>query len=189
MKKISIIAIFCLLSSGMALAQAGIGIKAGANFSNMDVEDISTDSKSGFHFGAFVGIPLSENVALQPEIMYSTYAEEFDGSEDINFNYLSIPILLKFNVSALNLYAGPQIGILTNSDNLSDGLADATNKDSWKKQDWSVVLGAGIDLPANLEVGGRYVYGVNDISDVPGLGSAKNRLWQLYLALTLFGER
>ncbi len=173
-----------MLATAVAYSQVGLGIKAGANFSNIDFEDINTDSKTGFHFGAFANVKLGEIFALQPEIMYSSIGAEFpDSSEDIDFDYLKIPILLQANLSALNLYAGPQIGIISNVD------VPEPYDDDFKSIDWAMVFGVGVDLPLKLEVGGRYVYGISDVSDIPDFGSVNNHTWQLYVAWQLIGER
>lgn len=172
------------LATLTAYSQIGVGIKAGANFSNIDIEDISTDSKTGFHFGAFVNVHLNETWAIQPELLYSTIGAEVDGTDDIDFDYLQIPLLLQGNFSILNIYAGPQLGLITNK-----GLPGGFDDDNIKDTEWSFILGAGVDLPLGLEAGGRYVYGITDISDIPDLGSVNNHVWQLYVAWRLFGGR
>jgi len=183
MKKTSLLIAFLFVSLA-AFSQVGLGIKAGVNFSNIDFEDISTDSKTGFHFGGFANVKLGETFALQPEILYSTIGAEFpDGTDDIDFHYLQIPILLQANLSILNLYAGPQIGIITNVD------VPEPYDDEFKSTDWSMIFGAGIDLPLKFEVGGRYVYGITDVSDIPDFGSVNNHTWQLYVSWQLIGER
>jgi hypothetical protein len=181
MKKNALLTLFLATLSLTAFSQIGLGIKAGANFPNIDFEDIDSDSKTGLHFGAFANIPLGETFAIQPELFYSSIGAEFDGFDDIDIDYFCVPILLQINLSALNFYAGPQMGFITN--------VSGADEDDFKSMDWSMVLGAGIDLPLSLEFGGRYVYSVSDISDVADAGEVKAHLWQLYLAWKLFGGK
>ena len=63
MKKIflSIAVISAITISSKIHAQGvGVGIKAGANFANQSITDISTDSKTGFHGGAYLILAFSE---------------------------------------------------------------------------------------------------------------------------------
>ena len=183
MKKIPFLVIILTMVSVSAFSQLGVGVKAGVNFSNIDFEDISTDSKTGFHFGVFANLNLGQTFAFQPELLYSTIGAELDGADDIDFHYMQIPLLIQANFSILNLYAGPQIGIITNVD------VPEPYDDEFKSTDWSMIFGAGIDLPLKLEVGGRYVYGITDVSAIPDFGSVNNHTWQLYVSWQLIGER
>ncbi len=183
MKKLSILLIIFALFSVPAFSQLGVGIKAGVNFSDIDFEDISSDAKTGFHFGVFANVKLGQTFAFQPELLYSTIGAELEGTDDIDFHYMQIPLLIQANFSFLNLYAGPQIGIITNVD------VPAPYDDDFKNVDWSMILGAGIDLPLKFEVGGRYVYGISDVSDIPDFGSVNNHTWQLYVSWQLIGKR
>jgi hypothetical protein len=57
MKKITLIlaVIACVFAGSGSFAQGiGVGIKAGANFANQNVSDISTDSRTGFVGGAYL---------------------------------------------------------------------------------------------------------------------------------------
>lgn len=181
MKKYTILTILLAVMTLTGYSQAGLGIKAGANFSNIDFEDIDSKSKTGFHFGVFANFPINDVIAIQPEMFFSTIGAKFDNADDIDFSYFSVPILLQANISAINLYVGPQLGIVTNVK--SDGI----DKDNFKTMDLGMVLGAGVDLPNGFEIGGRYLYAITDISDIDDIGKINNHTWQLYVAWKLFG--
>jgi hypothetical protein len=73
---------------------------------------------------------------------------------------------------------------------LGDGFVqlDRDNFDDW---DYGLVGGVGFNLGA-VQIGARYNYGLNTIARSAGaksmLGSAKNSLGQIYLALDLAGH-
>lgn len=51
---------------------ASFGIKGGANFSNLYVDDVDDNNVlAGFNLGVFVNMPLNEAVSIQPEFLYS----------------------------------------------------------------------------------------------------------------------
>jgi hypothetical protein len=78
-----------------------VGIKAGANYSNVDSEGgdcYVDDRKVGFAGGVFISIPLSQFIGIQTELMYSqkefkTEGTFFDGK--FTSNYLDLPIHLQ----------------------------------------------------------------------------------------------
>ncbi|UII19531.1 porin family protein [Fulvivirga ligni] len=184
MKKITFLTLVCFFAALGARAQGvGLGIKAGANFANVDVGDVDTDSKTGYHFGAFVDLGLNENISIQPELLFSAQGTSID-DVDINMNYLTIPVLLKLKFAkVLNVHAGPQFGILS-----SAKYEDEDIKDSFKSADLSLALGAGVELPVGLVGGLRYNLGLNDINDGDdGFGvETKNRVMQIYVGWKLF---
>lgn len=177
MKKISILLLFFIVTAVTANAQVALGVKGGLNFANVDVETGDPDGKTGYHFGAFAEIGLA-GIAIQPEVLFST-----KGADDFDLTYLEIPVLLKKNFAkVLNVHLGPQFGILTSAE--SD---DVDVKEFLKGSDLSLALGAGVNLPAGLVGGARYVYGLSDIEDGFG-GEIKNRTFQVYVGWKFAGN-
>lgn len=185
MKKLSLLVVLVAFTMATALAQIGLGIKGGVNFANVDIQDVSTDSKTGFHFGAFVEVGLG-GIHLQPEVLFNTKGASIEGTDDLDLTYLEIPILLKKNFAkVLNIHLGPQFGILTKAED-SDG---NDVKDFLKGSDISAVFGAGVDLPGGLGGGARYVLGLGDISEQEFSSvDVKNRTFQIYIQYKLFGN-
>lgn len=177
MKKITILALFVICTVVGANAQVALGVKGGLNFANVDMEGFDTDGKTGYHFGAFAEIGLA-GIALQPELLFST-----KGSDDTDLSYLEVPVLLKKNFAkVLNVHLGPQFGFLTKAE--TDGV---DVKEFVKSTDISLAVGAGLNLPAGLVGGVRYVYGLSDIND--GLGAeVKNRTIQVYVGWKFAGN-
>src|SRR5688572_1815226 len=100
-----------------ALAQ-GIsgGLKAGLNLANQQVSisgfSGSADPRASIHAGFYLKLGITEKFAIQPELLYRGLGIK-SGDNVATTHYLSIPIMLRYNVaSILNLHAGPQFGML-----------------------------------------------------------------------------
>jgi hypothetical protein len=190
MKKLLIVAVAILFTTG-AYAQGGAGIKAGVNFANQDITDINTESRTGYHFGAFFELRATDNIIVQPEVLFSTHGSKItisNTTEKVNLSYLNIPLLLKFRFLGIaDVHLGPQFGVLSNAE-----YNDQDIDDQLKAIDFSLIAGAGINLPMGLIGGARYVYGLSDYNESfdPGSGAVlpevRNKTVQIYLGLKLF---
>lgn len=134
------------------------GLKAGANFSNLEGNDISGSTYTSFHFGAVVELKLLENLSLQPELLYSSQGTKIDeaGFKDINYNYFTVPVLAKFYLTSkkLSLEAGPQFSFLVN-ESVSDQFEGETF-------DFGIAGGLGYNITEHIFVQGRYVLGLTE---------------------------
>lgn len=194
MKK-SALTLLVVFMANVAFAQVGAGIKAGVNFANQDIDEIESSSRTGFHFGAFFDINFSDNLALQPEILFSKQGGELSygsAKNDIDLTYLNIPVLLKLKFAGIaNIHFGPQFGILNRAE-----WNDVDYREEFKSSDLSLAVGAGLNLPMGVTGGVRYVFGLSDNNDTFNptefnLSSApeiKNKTLQIYLGLKLFGN-
>jgi len=163
----------------------GLGIKAGANFSNQSITDISTNSKTGFHGGAYVILAFSEKWAIQPEVLYSSQGSELPN--DLNdLTYLSIPVLLRWKpISLLSIEAGPQFSSLLSAvDDSGDSI-----KEDFKNSDFGLAVGATVHLPLGINGGVRYVWGFTDVSDLQNDVTVKNTMVQVYVGWTILGAK
>jgi len=162
----------------------GVGIKAGANFANQDVADISIKTVTDYHFGAYVNLNFSKKWGITPELQYSAYGSEWNNAK-VDLDYVAIPVMLRYKpISLLSLEAGPQFGFLTSAkvENVGDV------KDQLKNNDFGLAFGAGLHLPLGFNAGARYVLGFTNISEVSA-ESVKNRTFQIYLGWTIFGAK
>ena len=104
---------------GFSQAKLEIGLKAGANFANTDIDN--SESITSFHGGLYGLIKLA-NIGIQPEVLLSKQGSEFSGGSELDLSYINVPVMLKFYLPAgLNIQAGPQFGILTNAED-EDGV-------------------------------------------------------------------
>lgn len=181
MKKIMLsFAVFALAIMTYGQAKVELGVKLGANFANTDIE--GSESITALHGGAY-GLIKLVNIGIQPEVLWSKQGNKFSGGEEVNLNYINVPVMLKIYLPlGLNLQAGPQFGILTNAEN-EDG---DDISEFLKGSDFSAALGAGWDAPFGLQFTARYVLGISDINDFDGEDSITNKTFQLSIGYSLF---
>lgn len=183
------------------------GVKGGLNFSNFRTNDIN-DSKirTGYHFGAFVNLPITDGLAFQPEVLYSTkgstasYDKDFGilghkkGDVSLKLDYIDVPLLAILKIGDVaEIQFGPYVGFLASSGYEATGdLATSNELDNnkFKSLDYGLAGGFAINLSV-LQLGARYNMGFQKIedSDTANLlfGDAKNSYLQLFAALR-FGE-
>lgn len=190
MKKITLsLAVFALvLISSSSFAQGiGVGIKAGANFANQNITDITTESRTGFVGGAYLVLAFSEKWAIQPELLFSSQGSEIpDFNEVTQLDYFSIPLLVRWKpIKVLSFHAGPQFSTLLSAvDKSGDSI-----KDNFKNSDFGLAAGATVHLPLGLNGGLRYVWGFTDVADLQGDTEVKNKTIQIFVGWTIFGAK
>lgn len=169
-----------LLLSVVTVSQAqGVraGIKAGANLNKISGQSFSDGFDLSYHFGGFLEVDLNKKWGVQPEILWSQSTSKpssfktiyttsvnplLDGNQQIKLDYLTIPLLLRYNVGGiLTLNAGPQFGILLKKDNtlLQNG------QSAFKDGDFALVAGAQLNFKY-LRIYGRYNIGLQNINDI-----------------------
>lgn len=142
-------------STSMNAQGIDFGVKAGANFSNLDGDGIDGDNLTSFHAGAVLEVNLFENFSLQPEVLYSSQGTKLE-DEDIKLDYISVPVLAKFYLISdkLSIEAGPQFSFLVND--------DVPEVFETKSFDFAAIGGLGLNITNNLFVQARYVVGLTD---------------------------
>jgi hypothetical protein len=168
-----------------------IGIKGGASINKIDGSSFKDEFTYGYHLGGFATIGLSKKFAIQPEVLFNQFKTDtasnfssvyhFNNVSGIKLNYLSIPILLNYNVSnLLALQAGPQFGILLdqNKNLLQNG------QDAFKSGDFSMLGGVQLKL-LKFRVYGRYAIGLSDINNITNSDKWKSQSFQVGLGLSL----
>ncbi|HLP65361.1 porin family protein [Flavobacterium sp.] len=167
MKKILLTAVAVF---GFAFANAQetkFGAKAGLNLSNVTGDNTDDNKmKVGFQVGAFANIGISEQFAVQPEVLFSTQGNKIDGPGDgsVELNYINIPIMAQYKVAdKFTLEAGPQIGFLMSAKLKFDG-GSIDVKDQINSTDFGIGVGAGYDVAENINLGLRYTIGVSNLN-------------------------
>lgn len=170
------------------------GIKGGATLNKLTGKSFKEEFSFGYHVGAFATLGMGGKLSLQPEVLFSQVSTDtasnysavsaslgFNKVKDVKLKYLSIPILLNYNLSNIfALQVGPQYAILIDQDkNLTQN-----GKEAFKTGDFSMVGGLQLKL-LKFRVYGRYVIGLSDISDVPNSGEWKNQSIQLGVGIAL----
>lgn len=185
----------CIICANAAMAQFKLGVKAGANITKIEGRAFQDEFRYGYHAGGFLEIGLGNKFGIQPEVLFNQVSTRVDSSfkniyqnavdfsnyKDVKLQYISIPLLLSYKVgNVLSLQAGPQFGILMNGDKtlLQNG------QEAFKSGDFSMLGGAQINV-SKLRLTGRYVVGLNNISDVSDQNKWKNQGFQLSVGLAL----
>ncbi len=192
MRKLFLSIVFIVITSVAASAQFQLGIKGGLNFADFQIDNIQSNHKTGYHFGAFTTFKLGK-IAVQPEVIFSQQGTEFNfNGKDLksNFNYVNVPVIFKFYlVGGLNLQVGPQFGFLTGATSSFDPIeeietGESSIKDYYSESDVSLGLGIGWDLPFNINLDFRYNRGLTDISD-QNVPATRNQVYQISLGIRL----
>jgi hypothetical protein len=194
MKKLIVFSLFITLFSAAASAQDfRFGGKAGANLNKLTGKEFKEEFDLGYHVGAFVEVDFSKKWGIQPEVLWNQTntrrANNFnaitnswqDSTGTIKLGYLSIPILLRYNVTnLLTFHLGPQFGILLNQEKtlLKNG------EEAFKSGDFSMVGGLQVNLKT-FRVYGRYNVGLNNLNDVSSSAKWKNQQLQLGVGVRL----
>ncbi|WP_246020681.1 porin family protein [Flavobacterium humi] len=157
--------------------QVRFGVKGGVNFSNMYTDDVDDENVlTGFHVGVFAKMQFNDNIALQPELLYTTKGSELtynnafaEGTAKFRLNYIEAPVLLVVNLTDnLNVHAGPYFAYLIDGKATNDSDAnffdseEELDNDDFNKFDFGLSAGLGFDFDS-FSVGARYNYGLTTV--------------------------
>lgn len=199
MKKIMLLTAGMLGCFVMGRAQSNpsfhVGIKGGANINKIAGKGFDESFKFNYHLGGFAQFNFSDNLGLQPEVIFSqssaktsdnfsTIYTEFNedaNRKNIKLNYLSIPLLLNLGSRDVKFQIGPQYSILlNNNDNIIEN-----GKHAFKSGDFAAVGGIWVQLPVvPINLSARYIIGLNDVNDLPNSDRWKNQSIQLGVGFT-----
>lgn len=195
MKKV-VLAVLMLVGVATASQAQGVrlGVKVGGNLNKISSQSFNDGFDFSYHAGGFLEIDFNKKWGIQPEVLFSqtstkpssfktVYATAvnptLNGDEKVKLNYLSIPLLLRYNVGGiLSLNAGPQYSILLNNNKnlLQNG------QEAFKDGDLALVLGGQLNFKF-LRVYGRYNIGLQNINDIDNKDKWTNQQIQLGLGL------
>lgn len=218
MKKI-VLLLLAGLSFSFAQAQSGakIGLKAGANYSNISGDLQNEDvyqNKLGFNGGltANFGLTSDNFLSIQPELLYSQKGYQYRDEEyrdllgnsikrkgNMNFNYLDLPVMLKINAGGLYFEGGPQLsyllGIRDNTETTVNGDTDSDwqkiDKDNLAELEIGYAAGLGFQAANGFSLGLRYNGSISELAksnpDNDELVNARHSVFQLQLGFLLGG--
>lgn len=172
----------------------------------MYTEDVDDNNVlTSFNAGIYAKLPLTDAIAIQPELLYSRKGAELvydnvfaEGTAKFKLNYIELPILLKFNLTDnFNIHAGPYFAYLIDAqvtNETDDGtfdFEDNYDNDDFNKFDYGLSAGVGLDFES-IGIGVRYNYGLQTVGkdrDFAGttytVPDGKNSNLSLYLAVRL----
>lgn len=181
MKKLILFAAITVLNVvAHGQAKIALGIKGGLNFSKVDISNVTSSGKTGYHGGVFALFKFAK-IGIQPEIIFSQQGSVVD-LEDWDSKYVNIPIILKLYLAAgVNLQLGPQFGFLNKAE-----LDGQDIKDLLKSSDISAAFGIGWDALFRLTFDARYNLGLSNNNDDSGSETIKNQVFQISVGYKLF---
>ncbi len=166
MKNFFLTIVVALMAPGIFAQNIHFGAKAGVNFASLNIEGAlgDIDGRTSFHVGGLANIGISEKIAIQPEVLYSSQGANSDvnGLEStIKLDYINVPILIDFKIAkGFSLQGGPQIGFNINAETETDNSTfDIPNVETI---DLSIAFGAQYKLEQGIFFQGRYGLGLTD---------------------------
>ena len=175
------------------------GFKGGLNFSNFYTDNVDDSNiLTGFNAGLYAKFPITNSIAIQPEINYTTKGSEqiydnavFQGTSKFNINYIEVPVLLVANLTDnFNVHVGPYAAYMvsgkTSTETNFGSSTSQLDTDDFNKFDAGISGGVGIDLDV-VNFGVRYNYGLTKIGKDNNFTSsdAKNSVFNVYVGLRL----
>lgn len=184
MKKLLLITA-ALFAVSLAFAQnkPNFGVKAGLNIASEDVEDASTNPRTGIHLGLFAEWMIGNKVDFQAELLYSMQGGKYKYSSTTytdKLDYITVPLMFKIYVNrnrSFSIDVGPQLGYMISA-KYSNG-STTTNiydKDNMNKFDASLGIGISYKFDSGFDLGLRFVAGMTKITDT---SDHKNSVVQL----------
>ena len=179
----SLLVIIMMLAFTGLQAQVKFGPKVGMNLSTMTLKSsgISFDPKMlvGFHAGLISEIGLTDNLKLQPGILYSSKGSKYEITlfeETFDFTmapaFIEVPVNLMYSFgpgdTKFNVFAGPYfaygIGGKYKSDGESEDISFGTSEeDDMKPLDIGVNFGVGVNIKGFL-ISAQYGLGLANLT-------------------------
>ena len=179
MKKLLLFVAVTVISINLAQSQEfRMGAKAGINIASLGGDSYygglgSLGSRTSFHIGGLVEIPLMGKFSLQPELLYSSEGSDWSfGSlgDNTKLDYIRVPLLAKFYIiEGLSAEAGPVFGVLVNAEgtyyNEDDDLVSGDAKDIYKTFDAQFGIGVSYRLNMGVFFSLRYNKGLLNVNE------------------------
>jgi len=170
-----------LLATGFASAQGipildpAVGVKAGVNFSNLDISKAGTENRTGFVGGAYGQFPFSPYFTIQLEALYSqkgfTKAKLADLTDwEMKTSFMEIPLIVRAEIPMPRLkpffYLGGSWNILTGSQvkNSDTNNEWVDNDEGLKSSSFVWVFGLGLKVN-NIDIDARINHGKTNLND------------------------
>lgn len=148
------------------ISNAQIGIKAGLNLATQSISTegvtVEPGNKIAFHVGVTYTSMINENISFRPGVLFSGkgYSLEFlDDDITANFGYIEIPLDFVYKTGALDISAGPYLGLLMSATAEGEDV-----KDQAESLDYGLNLGLSYNINANIGVGLNYGLGLANIA-------------------------
>ncbi|WP_418263016.1 porin family protein [Flavobacterium faecale] len=165
-----------------------VGIKGGYNLAAVNFDgDGETDQRHGFHIGLYGESFVSDNFAIQPEVMFSQQGYVVNNGNSKftqKLNYINVPLMFKaYPADNFFFEIGPQVGFaVTHKEEYSGPLFSSSNEYDPRKFDWGMNFGLGLKSDSGISIGVRYHLGLGELYEE---NKTFNRVWQFSLGIDL----
>ncbi len=183
MKKIALAVLSVMFSTALwAQHVPNFGVKAGLNISDWNAKNVNSDvfdSRLGFHLGLLSHIHLSNKLAFQPEVQFSTQGVEVASTNDkYKMSYINVPLMVQYMFNnGFRVEAGPYVGFLVGAEDEGDNGTTIDRKDDYKTVDAGLGFGLNYLTYSGFGVGGRYNLGLANVSE--RTTEIRNRVFQI----------
>jgi hypothetical protein len=182
---------------------AGVGLKLGFSLSKLAQTSAIPPALQWDNLPFFAGGLSFESrwgyISLQPELLFvrmgGKYIMDADNSLENQFNYIQVPILVKFNANPKGsvdpfICGGGYGSYLIKAQGLLEAAGETTKADltdDYERFDYGIVAGAGLTfrfsgLAISLE--GRYCHGLGNVYKDPAEGDVlKNRSLMAFITV------
>ncbi|MFT3934374.1 MAG: porin family protein [Chitinophagaceae bacterium] len=182
-------------------AQIQWGIKGGMNISNMrlvpkpanSIFDSEYHLKFGLTAGALLNVPLTKNLSLQPELLYSMEGSKVSATYEkgtLRLNFIQLPVLLQYKIGSRFFAAlGPQVAFLAAAKakrNSSMYITETPNdpvlqpghisdiKSYYNSFALSGAIGVGYHINKNFVADLRFTHGLTKLTKEDGMDNNGN---------------
>ena len=207
LRKLFIASAVAILGSIPSFGQVAIGVQGSLQFSNFNASangiSISGNNVVGFQAGLMLDAPLSGNLSLRPQLLFSTKGSELSSggaTSKTTLNYLEVPIQLYYGLEAGNgkvvLGAGPYLAYgLGGTSTSTSGSQSQTESvkfggnDNPQAFDYGLRLSAGYELNTGLTLSGYFSPGLaNYAPSNAGNVSIKNTAFDISVGYFFSGR-
>lgn len=187
MKKGLLIATIMFINTVVFAQKPVWGIKAGLNFAAWNSASKQNrellDPRIGFHLGVITHNHLTHKIAIQPELQFSsqgTLRQNGSETEDYRTSYINIPVMFQYMFNnGFRVEAGPYVGLLVGAKDVYEDGTENNAKGDYKTVDAGIGVGLNYLTYSGFGIGGRYNFGLTNISDDPNPIQTQNRVFQL----------
>lgn len=205
MKKVILSLALLAGAIGTANAQVKYGLKGGFNGATFSGPDSKgSEYKAGFAAGGFLNFSLTENLAVQPELLYSQKGASIDfggglGTFKSTLGYIDVPIMFRYTTGddgqGLFFEAGPQGSFVMHQRSFLEDSGgkqvggSSTSTDALNKVVVGYAAGLGYQLTSGLGLGLRYSGDVTQVfKDASGALNVRNSVFQFQVGYAFGGK-
>lgn len=158
---------------------AGMGLKAGGQWSTLIASDVTCTGIPGGLLGLYFPLLTSARIELQPELLLSYQGCDIQRAEKdpsrLRMLYVQLPVCAKiFLTNEVNLQGGVQAG-----KRLSARMNDEQVTDEFRAFDIGFIAGLGLDLRSGFDLTARFYGGTTPVlTETTGV-NPRHRLLQL----------